>query len=454
MNGESHSAVTPNLRGTPAGRAALGAIWGSAPLRERLGLGARRDGTAAPPPAAMVARTGFYLLTAGATATLTSLFFDVRDHLGVGACTVVAYGLALLCLAGYDRLPERGFQLISGCATVIVSLGLYYGGSGSTYYEQFYVWIALFAAYHFAPLAAAGQAVVIGVAFGVALTFTETPTSAPMAWMLTMTTAVVAGTITIILHRRVVAQLTELRAQNELLLESDRLKDEFLATVSHELRTPLTAIRGYLELAIEDDDHNLSDEQRRFLEVVDRNTVRLQRQVNELLIVTQIGAGTLAVAQGPIDLPEIVTAAVSRHQDDAAVRDLSLTAEQQPVAGTVNGDPARLGELLDALLDNALKFTPSGGSIVVRLQPLPGGIALEVADTGPGIPTDDQPRLFERFYRGRGVTANAVPGTGIGLTIALGIARAHGGTIECISSEGAGSTFRVVLPTTDEAVLR
>ena len=250
---------------------------------------------------------------------------------------------------------------------------------------------------------------------------------------------------------RVEAQLEEAEAQNERLRETDRLKDEFLATVSHELRTPLTSIRGYFELLLDDEEQQLSEEQRRFLEVVDRNRQRLLRQMNDLLVVAQIGAGALAIDADPVDLAQVVAEGVSRHVANAAERDLDLEGEAHTLAGTVIGDAARLGQLLDVLIGNAIKFTPPGGTVTVRLRPLPGSVELEVVDSGLGIPAAEQPRLFERFYRARGVTAEAVPGTGIGLTIALGIVEGHGGTIECVSLEGVGSTFRVVLPADDGA---
>ena len=184
------------------GRVALRAAWGSAPLKERLGRGAGAAESDSPSSTAPLARIAFYLLSLGATATLGSLAFDVRNEVGVAACAVAAYGLALLCLAGYDRLPQRAFQVISCAASVVVTFGLYYGGPASTFYQQFYVWIALFAAYHFRPLAATFQAIVIGVAYGVVLGFTDSA-AAPVSWFLTMATLLVAGIITIVLHRRV-----------------------------------------------------------------------------------------------------------------------------------------------------------------------------------------------------------------------------------------------------------
>ncbi len=424
-------------------RADLGAVS----LKSRLGLSRNRvrDGFSAAPPA--LARTAFYLLSAGATVTLLSLLYEIkgRDDVGVAASAVATYALAIVCLVGYDRLSERSLQLISAAAVALVSITLYYGGAESGFYRMYYVWIALFAAYHFRPIAAGLQTVAVGVGYAVALAFNGTA-AAPIAWLLTMATILVTGIITGLLHSRVEAQLQEAEAQNERLRETDRLKDEFLATVSHELRTPLTSIRGYLDLLLDDEEQQLSEEQRRFLEVVERNSQRLLRQVNDLLVVAQIGAGALAIDARPVDLAQVVAEAVSRHGATAAERSLDLAGEVHPVTGTISGDAARLGQLLDVLIGNAIKFTPPGGTVTVRLRPLPGSVELEVVDSGTGIPAAEQPRLFERFYRARGVTADAVPGTGIGLTIALGIVDGHGGTIECISQEGVGSTFRVVLP--------
>ena len=447
MSAEAHQAALPTT--TARQPDADGARPGRSDvsLGSRLGLGGQRNahGRQLTPPS--LARTAFYLLSTGATATLISLLYRIegRDDVGVAASAIAAYGLALVCLVGYDRLPLRSFQLLSLGAVALVSSGLAFGGPDSGFYRMFYVWIALFAAYHFRPAAAALQAVGVGVGYAVALAFNDTA-AAPMAWLLTMATILVTGIITGLLHHRVQAQLQAAEAQNERLRETDRLKDEFLATVSHELRTPLTSIRGYVELLLGDDGQGLSVEQRHFLEVVERNSGRLLSQVNDLLVVAQIEAGRLAIDADPVDLTRVVESAVCRHASAAEEHELELTAELAARAATVIGDDARLGQLLDALIGNAVKFTPPGGSVSVRLKPGPAGVELEVVDSGRGVPLAEQQRLFERFYRGRGVTADAVPGTGIGLAIALGIVEGHGGTIECISVEGVGSTFRVVLP--------
>lgn len=418
-----------------------------ASLARRLGLRRHDPSAGDESSTAVLARTGFYLLAAGATATLVSLLFDAgaeRDTTGVAASALAAYALSLVCLAGWDRLPLRAFHGIALGSVALVSTGLYFGGPGSSYYRLFYVWIALFAAYHFSVRAAGFQIGAIAVGYGIVVGFLDTD-AGPIAWLLTVGTLIVIAVITGLLRRRVEAQLAETLARNAKLIEADRLKDEFLATISHELRTPLTSIRGYLDLTLEDEDRRLSSEQRGFLEVIDRNSARLLQQVSDLLLVAQIQAGTISIDRRRLDIAELGEAAIGRHSTAAAAQGVSLALDTLPVEA-VDGDRARLSQLLDVLLANAIKFTPDGGSVLLRIRPAAAGVEIEVSDTGMGIPVADQQRLFERFYRASGVTERAVPGTGIGLTIAHGIAEAHGGSIECDSVEGAGSTFRVVLP--------
>lgn len=446
MRDESAASAVPGLA-LPGHQPPARRLLGPAPLRRRLGLGGPKTEPAGPGSTAPLARTAFYLLASGATVSLISLLFDAgpgRDDAGVAAAALAAYPLALICIAGYDRLSESAYQVISIAAVTLVSLGLYYGGSDSSYYRMFYVWIALFAAYHFRPLPAALQVVAMGVGYGLVVGYGDIA-AGPLAWLLTTTTLVVIGVITILLRNRVEAQLDEVRRQNLQLLETDRLKDEFLATVSHELRTPLTSIRGYLELALEPE-ASLTPDLRNYLEVIDRNSERLLRQVSDLLLVAQIEARAISIEKRPLDIVQVAESTVGRHVASAEAAGVTLTLETLPVA-PVSGDAARLAQLLDVLVGNALKFTPQGGSVWVRIRPLPShGVEIEVADNGSGVPEGEQERLFERFYRASGVTDRAVPGTGIGLTIARGIAEAHGGTIGCTSVEGAGSTFRVTLP--------
>ena len=233
-----------------------------------------------------------------------------------------------------------------------------------------------------------------------------------------------------------------LAEQNERLRELDRLKDEFVSLVSHELRTPLTSIRGYVELMLAEE---LNDDQRRFLGIVDRNSERLLHLVSDLLFLAQIEAGKLAIEVGSLDLKKVVEECIEAATAVAESNGIELEAELERLP-KIEGDRVRLHQVLDNLLSNALKFTPSGGRVDVRLRRDGETAVVEVADSGLGIPEEEQARLFERFFRSSSATENAIPGTGLGLTITKAIVDRHGGRIELESAEGAGTTVRVRLP--------
>jgi PAS domain S-box-containing protein len=237
--------------------------------------------------------------------------------------------------------------------------------------------------------------------------------------------------------------LNELAAQNDRLRELDRMKDDFVASVSHELRTPLTSIRGYLELVREDG--GLDEEQDRMLRIVDRNADRLLGLVTDLLFVAQLDAGKLTMERAPVQLASVAAESVeaATPRADATKIDLHLEADDELVVG---GDRTRLAQVLDNLISNAIKFTPSGGSVDVRVFRDGETAFIEVSDSGIGIPEDEQLHLFERFFRTTGAMRAAVQGTGLGLTIVGAIAESHGGTVTVESREGGGTTFRVSLP--------
>ena len=234
-----------------------------------------------------------------------------------------------------------------------------------------------------------------------------------------------------------------LSAQNERLLELDELKNEFVSLVSHELRTPLTSIRGYVELL--KDEGGLSDEQRRFLGIVDRNSARLLELVGDLLFLAQADANRLELQQQPVDLGAIVAESVESSLPTALEKGIDLRSHVDTVP-PLQGDPGRLAQVLDNLVSNALKFTPAGGRVDVALQASNGSALLEVRDTGHGLAEEEQERLFERFFRGSRAAEDAVPGTGLGLAIAKTIVERHGGRITFESALGKGTTVRVELP--------
>ena len=228
---------------------------------------------------------------------------------------------------------------------------------------------------------------------------------------------------------------------------TDRAKDEFIQLASHELRTPLTSILGYLEILQDGGAGELTAEQRRFLDVVDRNAQRLVRLVGDLLMVARADAGRLGLEMESVELEELVGEAAQAQRLVADERHITLATSVAPLA--LRCDRGRLGEVIDNLLSNALKFTPPGGRVDVSAHAEAGGAVIEVADTGMGIPAAEQERLFERFYRTQAALQAAIPGTGLGLTISKMIVEAHGGRIGVASEEGRGTTFRMWLPMAD-----
>ena len=235
-----------------------------------------------------------------------------------------------------------------------------------------------------------------------------------------------------------------LAGQNERLRELDGLKDEFVSLVSHELRTPLTSIRGYLELVLDGPAGSLSEEQNRFLRVVERNADRLLGLVGDLLFVAQVDAGRLPVEFNDLDLALVAAECVDGVRPAAEAKGLELIVDAPPLAA--KGDRGRLDQLLGNLVSNAVKFTPEGGRVTVRVSAHDESAVIEVSDNGIGVPKAELDELFTRFFRSSTATENAIPGTGLGLVIAKAIAEAHGGQIAVESREGVGTTFKVTLP--------
>jgi len=224
----------------------------------------------------------------------------------------------------------------------------------------------------------------------------------------------------------------------------ERLRDAFVAAVSHELRTPLTSISGFVELLC-DEEHELGPNGRRYVDVIRRSNNRLQQAVEDLLLVAEIEAERLELRPAPTDLAELATATVEAALPAAAENGIELRLD---VTGRLplEADEARLRQVLDNLVSNALKFTPSGGSVTLSARNGDGPLRVQVADTGIGIAQDELGLLFSRFYRASTATRRAIPGTGVGLVIARAIVEAHGGTISLQSAEGEGTRVTVTLP--------
>ena len=235
-----------------------------------------------------------------------------------------------------------------------------------------------------------------------------------------------------------------LETQNTQLRELDRVKDDFVALVSHELRTPLTSIAGYLEMVLDDDADPLTHDQRQFLDTVGRNVDRLATLVDELLFLAHVDAGRLELSLAEVDVNEILEEAVAAARPAAAANDVRLVLDADRLAPVVC-DRGRIAQVIDNLVSNAVKFTRPGGRVDVAAVQEDGVVALTVRDTGIGIPEDELPSLFNRFFRASSATRNAIPGTGLGLAISQAIAEAHGSRITVESAREQGTAFRLRL---------
>ncbi|MET0887472.1 MAG: ATP-binding protein [Mycetocola sp.] len=236
-------------------------------------------------------------------------------------------------------------------------------------------------------------------------------------------------------------------------VEVSRLKDEFVALVSHELRTPLSSILGYLELMQDDEEAPLSEEQQLYLGVAERNAHRLLGLVGDLLFTAQADSGGFPLAMETVTPGELISGSLDSAHPIAERAGIQLSAEVDPNARPFPGDRRRLGQAIDNLVSNAIKFTPRGGSVRVGLvADRAGQLEITVTDTGMGIPAAELHQLFTRFFRATTATANAVPGIGLGLVITQAIVRAHGGELDVASVEGEGTVFTLRLPQEQAAV--
>jgi PAS domain S-box-containing protein len=255
------------------------------------------------------------------------------------------------------------------------------------------------------------------------------------------------------------AEAVELASrQREEILEAERnarmaaqratrMKDEFLATLSHELRTPLSAILGWTQVLLKSDTENDPSRQRRAIEVIDRNARAQVHLIDDLLDLSRIMAGKVRLDLQPLSLSTAIEAAVESARPAADAKDIRLTAILDQVRGTINGDGARLQQVVRNLLTNAIKFTPKGGQVQVLLQRINSHLELSVSDTGIGIPASFLPHVFDRFSQRDSSTTRVFGGLGLGLAISRQLVELHGGSIRVTSQgEGLGTTFFVELP--------
>jgi PAS domain S-box-containing protein len=227
--------------------------------------------------------------------------------------------------------------------------------------------------------------------------------------------------------------------------KAEQLKDEFLALVSHELRTPLSSIVAHTELLLEDEliEGAL---RRRFVEVIARNSTRLERLVGDLLFVAQLESANLSLAMTDVEIVAVATEAVEAVKPRAEQSGLEVSLVRPDEKIIVSGDPGRLGQAIDNLVSNAMKYSPDGGAVTVRLRRQGSQCLIEIEDHGIGIDAEETSTLFDRFFRGSTAANLHIPGVGLGLSIVKRIVEGHGGTVGVRSEPGCGATFCITLP--------
>jgi signal transduction histidine kinase len=403
-------------------------------------------GAVGEPPAHAVPFTAIAVVTAYVLLFVpTGIQPDYREVSAAAVFSAALLGLALLW-PRYPRIATLGIPL--GYIALAGLLRDAAGGSSSGFGGLFLLpvlWLALTAGRRelAAALAAmlAAQAVPLAVISGAAY-----PASGWRGAFVITSIAAITGLMVHRLSQEAHERTAQLAAQNERLLELDRLKDEFVATASHELRTPLTSLSGYLEMSLDPAEGALSPTREGHLRIAQRNADRLAELVDQLLFLARADSHPLELDRQPVDLGGILEEAAETAGPAGRAKDISVLVASDPAPPKVLADRPQILRVVDNLVANAVKFTPDGGSVRLVARSKGDSAIVEVKDTGLGIPRAEQPDLFNRFYRGTNAIEEAIPGSGLGLAISRVIAEAHGGTIQLESSPGSGSTFRLTLP--------
>src|SRR5438105_7797252 len=227
------------------------------------------------------------------------------------------------------------------------------------------------------------------------------------------------------------------------LRELDQMKSDFVAITSHELRTPLTAVRGFIKTLIRNSRRLSGDQVMSFMEIIDRQSGRLARLVEDLLFISRIEAGAVRLAAEEVDVRRFLKEVVESQTLEGRSR---LWLDVGEDVGTAFLDPQRVEQVIRNLIDNALKFSPQDSQVFLEVSREDGTLRISVADHGPGIAEDELPHIFERFHQAGEVLTREAEGAGLGLYISKRLVEAMGGTIEARSVLGEGATFTVTLP--------
>lgn len=225
----------------------------------------------------------------------------------------------------------------------------------------------------------------------------------------------------------------------------EKLREDFIANVSHELRTPISMLQGYSE-AIIDDIAGSDEEKKELAQIIYDESLRMGRLVNELLDLAQMEAGRIELQKTEVDLKGYAERIIRKFQGIAKDHQINLSLQTNIDDSPINIDPDRIEQVLTNLIHNAIRYTPQAGTVTLHISSLTNFVKFDVMDTGSGIPEEDLPYVFERFYKADKARTRGRSGTGLGLAIAKNIVEAHGGEISVHSKKGEGSTFTFTIP--------
>lgn len=243
-------------------------------------------------------------------------------------------------------------------------------------------------------------------------------------------------------------RLTQALRATQALKEANRLKDELISTLAHEMRTPLTSIKGYTTALLMEDVAFSPATQHEFLQIVDEECDVLQNLIHDLLESSMIDAGLLKLEPQPTLLPRLAREVIAERAHQ--VRKHQFIVDFPDDFPIIDADPQRIGQVLRNLIDNAIKYSPDGGLIVVRGETRPSEVIVSVSDQGVGIAPEHLNRLFEKYFRIESGLVRHMVGSGLGLPIAHTIVQSHNGRIWAESQPGAGTTFFIALPITND----
>jgi two-component system sensor histidine kinase KdpD len=372
--------------------------------------------------AALYAMGVSFVIETGVSAIASTAVRHVRDLLGVEAIVLLADRSGNLTPCGGADVDLARSPNELAVARWVFQNGRLAGHGTDTLPGSEALWI---------PLVGSGGH--IG-AFGIALGRREEPPT-PSEWQIVETFVVQTA---LALER---ALLVERAAAARVAAETERTRSDLLSAVSHDVRTPLASITAAADTLLAD--RGLGERGRReLLDTIREEAARLARLIGDLLELTRIESGDLAVHKELYPLEDIVDSAVQRLATALAGRALDLERPEDVLQAPV--DPVLCEQVLVHLLENAAKYSPAGAPISIRLSASADEALIDVADRGPGLPSGEEARVFERFYRAP--DSQRAPGTGLGLTIAQAIVHAHQGRIEALQREGGGALFRVHLP--------